>query len=94
MLKSVGLEIIKLLEQRELQFEIRLASSKSVGKEMEAFGNIEKIQETKNDSFEDLDFAIFAGSDQTLEFAPIAREHGCVVIDNSSAFGWIKLFHL
>ena len=86
---AVGLEIIKLLEQREFQVsEIRLlASSKSVGKEMEAFGNIEKIQETKNDSFEDLDFAIFsAGSDQTVEFAPIAREHGCVVIDNSSAF--------
>jgi len=64
-----------------------LASAKSAGREMKAFGNIEKIQETTPDSFKDLDFAIFsAGSNQSLDFAEHARRQGCVVIDNSSAF--------
>ena len=68
--------------------EIRLlASAKSAGREVEALGNVEKIQETTPDSFKELDIAIFsAGSNQSLDFAEHARRQGCVVIDNSSAF--------
>ena len=86
---AVGQEIINLLENREFPAsEVRLlASAKSVGVEMKVFGNIEKVRETTASSFEDLDIAIFsAGSEQSLEFAPLARENGCVAIDNSSAF--------
>jgi aspartate-semialdehyde dehydrogenase len=86
---AVGQEIINLMEKREFPAtEVRLlASAKSAGLEMKAFGNTEKVQETTQDSFNDLDFAIFsAGSEQSIEFAELARSQGCVVIDNSSAF--------
>ena len=86
---AVGQEIIKLMEKRDFYAsEIRLlASAKSAGREVEALGNVEKIQETTPDSFKELDIAIFsAGSNQSLDFAEHARRQGCVVIDNSSAF--------
>ena len=93
---AVGQEIINLMEKREFPVSETklLASVKSAGREMKAFGNIEKIQETTPDSFKDLDFAIFsAGSNQSLDFAEHARRQGCVVIDNSSAINWL-LFDL
>ena len=86
---AVGQEIIKLMEKRDFPAsEIRLlASAKSAGREVEALGNVEKIEETTPDSFKELDIAIFsAGSNQSLDFAEHARRQGCVVIDNSSAF--------
>ena len=86
---AVGQEIISLLEKREFPVaEARLlASANSAGRQMQACGNLETIQETTTDSFKDLDIAIFsAGSKQSLEFAEASRQHGCVVIDNSSAF--------
>jgi aspartate-semialdehyde dehydrogenase len=86
---AVGQEIISLLEKREFPVaEARLlASANSAGRQIQACGNLETIQETTADSFKDLDIAIFsAGSKQSLEFAEASRQHGCVVIDNSSAF--------
>ena len=86
---AVGQEIINLMEKRDLPVsEIKLlASAKSAGREMKALGNMEEIQETTPESFQNLDFAIFsAGSQQSLDFAEHARRNGCVVIDNSSAF--------
>ena len=64
-----------------------LASAKSAGREIQACGSLETVKETTPDSFRGLDFAIFsAGSQNSEQFAEIAREQGCVVIDNSSAF--------
>lgn len=86
---AVGQEIIHLLEKREFPVsEARLlASERSAGREIEACGNLEIVKETKEDSFENLDIAIFsAGSENTVNFANLARKSGCVVIDNSSAF--------
>jgi aspartate-semialdehyde dehydrogenase len=86
---AVGQEIISLLEKREFPVaEARLlASPKSAGRQIQACGNLETVQETTADSFKDLDLAIFsAGSKQSQEFAEASRRHGCVVIDNSSAF--------
>jgi len=77
------------LEKREFPVsEARLlASERSAGREIEACGNLEIVKETKEDSFENLDIAIFsAGSENTVNFANLARKSGCVVIDNSSAF--------
>ncbi|MEC8044343.1 MAG: aspartate-semialdehyde dehydrogenase [Verrucomicrobiota bacterium] len=86
---AVGQEIIRLLEKREFpvaQAKL-LASSRSSGRQMQACGNLETVEETTVDSFEGLDLAIFsAGSENTLQFAEAARDQGCVVIDNSSAF--------
>lgn len=86
---AVGQEIISLLEKREFPVsEARLlASAKSAGRKIQACGNLETIQEATPDCFRDLDIAIFsAGSKQSLELAESSRQHGCVVIDNSSAF--------
>jgi len=86
---AVGQEILKLLEKREFPAsEIKLlASSRSAGTEVEALGGVHKIEETKPESFSDLDVAIFsAGSDNSVKFAHEAVKRDCVVIDNSSAF--------
>ena len=83
---AVGQEIINLLEKREFPVaEARLlASSRSAGREIQACGNLEVVQETTPESFKNLDIAIFsAGSSNTQEFAEIARKNDCVVIDNS-----------
>lgn len=86
---AVGQEIISLLEKRDfpvgdLKF---LASARSAGKQIEAFGTNNQVIETTPESFEGLDFAIFsAGGDNSVKFAHEAVKRGCVVIDNSSAF--------
>ena len=53
---AVGQEIIKLMEKRDFPAsEVRLlASAKSAGREVEALGNVEKIEETTPDSFKEL----------------------------------------
>lgn len=86
---AVGQEIIHLLEKREFPVaEARLlASSRSAGREMNACGNLEIVKETNEESFKNLDIAIFsAGSKNTEAYAEAARKNDCVVIDNSSAF--------
>ena len=46
------------------------------------------VQELNEHSFDEhIDFAVFsAGGGTSKQFSPIATEHGCVVVDNSSAF--------
>ena len=44
------------------------------------------MQEAKEDSFNGIDIALFAGGSISKEFAPIAVKAGAVVIDNSSTF--------
>ena len=86
---AVGQEIITLLEKRSFPVgELSLlASARSAGKKIDAFGNSNEIKETTPDSFKNLDFAIFsAGSEHSVKFADEATKRGCVVIDNSSAF--------
>ncbi len=44
-------------------------------------------QELTPDSFKGIDLALFsAGGGTSLKFAPFARDAGCVVVDNSSAW--------
>ena len=86
---AVGQEIITLLEKRNFPVgDLKLlASARSVGKEIQAFGTANKVEETTPESFDGLDFAIFsAGGDNSVEFAHESVKRGCVVIDNSSAF--------
>jgi len=86
---AVGQEIIHLLEKRNFPVaEARLlASSRSAGREIFACGSKEKVIETTPESFKGLDLAIFSsGSKTSVDFADYARNQGCVVIDNSSAF--------
>lgn len=86
---AVGLEMIKTLERR--RFPLRqltlLASARSVGKSLPFQGQAIAIQELKPNSFAGIDIALFsAGGSISREFAPLAAQAGCVVVDNSSAF--------
>lgn len=86
---AVGREMLKVLEQRNFPLtKIKaLASSRSAGKKLEFKGKEIVVEELTPDSFDDLDLALFsAGGSVSKEFAPIAAEKGCVVVDNSSAW--------
>jgi aspartate-semialdehyde dehydrogenase len=66
---------------------VALATAKSAGTCLDYRGDEVICQELTADSFKDIDLALFsAGGGTSLKFAPIARQAGCVVIDNSSAW--------
>jgi aspartate-semialdehyde dehydrogenase len=86
---AVGGEMIKTLEKRNFPVGrlTLLASARSVGKKLKFRGKDITVQELTKDSFAGIDIALFsAGSSISKEFAPIAAQAGCVVVDNSSAF--------
>jgi aspartate-semialdehyde dehydrogenase len=86
---AVGIEMIKTLERRNFpvgQLTL-LASARSVGKPLTYRGQTLSVQELKRDSFQGIDLALFsAGGSISKEFAPLAVQDGCVVVDNSSVF--------
>jgi aspartate-semialdehyde dehydrogenase len=86
---AVGIEMIKTLEKR--QFPVGrltlLASARSIGKKLKYKGTEVEVKELKRDSFPGIDIALFsAGGSISREYAPLAAQAGCVVVDNSSAF--------
>ncbi len=86
---AVGIEMIKTLEKRNFPVGklTLLASARSVGKKLKFRGQDITVQELKKDSFKGIEIALFsAGSSISKEYAPIAAQAGCVVVDNSSAF--------
>jgi aspartate-semialdehyde dehydrogenase len=86
---AVGQEMMEILEQRNFPInELRLlASERSAGKELDFKGSKIKIQKLDENSFKDIDIALFsAGASRSKEFAPIATQAGAVVVDNSSVF--------
>lgn len=86
----VGQKVIQVLEEKNLPISeyVFFASQRSSGKTIKFMDDVYCVKELKEDSLKDnFDFAIFsAGSDTALKYAPIASKHGCIVIDNSSAF--------
>lgn len=86
---AVGQEMRKVLSQRRFPLaDLKLlASSRSVGRELEFEGERIKVREARPQEFADLDIALFsAGASVSKVLAPEAVKAGCVVIDNSSAF--------
>src|SRR5215469_12616808 len=86
---AVGIEMIKTLEKREFPVGklTLLASARSVGKKLKFRGEDITVKELTKNSFNGIDIALFsAGGSISKEFAPIAAQAGCVVVDNSSAF--------
>lgn len=85
----VGSTILKVLDERNFPYEnlTLFASKKSAGEKIKV-GNKEYIvEELKEDSFKNknIDIALFsAGGSVSEKFAPIAKEEGVVVVDNSS----------
>ena len=86
----VGRMVLKVLAEKNLPIleYAFFASSHSAGKEILFQGKPYIVRELTEDSFnQGFDFAIFsAGGDTAKKYAPIAALHGCVVVDNSSAF--------
>jgi aspartate-semialdehyde dehydrogenase len=86
---AVGIEMIKTLEKRNFPVGklTLLASARSMGKKLKCNGGETTVAELKKDSFQGIDLALFsAGGSISKEYAPIAAQAGCVVVDNSSAF--------
>jgi aspartate-semialdehyde dehydrogenase len=86
---AVGHEMRAILAQRRFPISelLPLASVRSVGIELEFGTERVTCAELGPGSFRDVDLALFsAGSSVSREYAPIARDAGCVVIDNSSAW--------
>ncbi|MBI4384193.1 MAG: aspartate-semialdehyde dehydrogenase [Nitrospinae bacterium] len=86
---AVGSRMTAILEERKFPVAklVPLASARSVGKTVTFRGKPVPVQELRDDSFQDIDFALFsAGATVSKKFAPIAARAGAVVIDNSSAF--------
>ncbi|MBO5478207.1 MAG: aspartate-semialdehyde dehydrogenase [Clostridia bacterium] len=86
----VGRTALKVLEEKNLPISeyVFFASSHSSGKELVFQNKTYIVRELTESSFDEgFDFAIFsAGSDTAKKYAPIAAAHGCIVVDNSSAF--------
>ena len=86
---AVGQEMLKILEERN--FPVKqlkpLASQRSLGKVITFRGAKIPVEVLAADSFRGMDLALFsAGASISKEFAPLAGNAGCIVIDNSSAF--------
>lgn len=86
----VGRTFLKVLDKRNFDIEnlYLFSSEKSAGSAIEFRGKEYLVEELTEDSFKrDMDIALFsAGGSVSKKFAPIARENGVVVIDNSSAW--------
>lgn len=86
---AVGVEMLKVLDKRRFPIgELRLlASARSAGKTLPFQGDIVQVQELREDSFHNIDVALFsAGGSISRDFAPHAVQAGAIVVDNSSAF--------
>jgi len=86
---AVGEQMRRILESREFPVQNLklLASSRSEGKRLTWKRTGILVETLAPGSFAGVDIALFsAGSDISREYAPIARDAGAVVIDNSSAW--------
>lgn len=85
---AVGQEFLRLIEERQFPFaKLKLlASKRSDGKKIQFMGKEYTVEETKPESFENIDIALFAGGAASKTFARPAVERGAIVIDNGSSF--------
>ena len=86
---AVGREMIRLLQQRSFPLgELRLiASARSAGKTLTVEGQTYPVTGIQEGVFSGLDILLMsAGASVSRTWAPQARDCGCLVIDNSSAF--------
>ena len=86
---AVGRTMVSILEER--QFPVGeltlLASARSAGTQITFQGREITVQELGEGSFAGIDIALFsAGASVSRQYAPLAVQAGCVVVDNSSAF--------
>jgi aspartate-semialdehyde dehydrogenase len=86
---AVGAELLRVLERRGFPVKTLrpLCSQRSAGTTVSFRGEDIAATELSAASFEGIDLVFFsAGGGISRQFAPIARDAGAVVIDNSSVF--------
>ena len=86
---AVGEEVRKILEERLFPVDTLrlLASERSAGQRLEFRGRRIMVEVLDEDSFEDIDIALFsAGGSVSARYAQAAVDAGAVVIDNTSYF--------
>ncbi len=86
---AVGEAMLSILEQRDFPVDTvyALASSRSVGKRIPFKDSAIVVGDLSEFDFSKVQIGLFsAGAALSAEYAPIAAEAGCVVIDNTSFF--------
>jgi len=86
---AVGQTMLSILAERDFPARkiFPLASSQSVGKTLDWRGEKLIVQAVDQFDFRQVQIALFsAGGQIAAQYAPIAAQAGCVVIDNSSQF--------
>jgi aspartate-semialdehyde dehydrogenase len=87
---AVGEELRRLLDTRGFPVEgdpVYVASERSAGRRLPWKDHEVEVQALAPEVFEGVDIALFsAGGSRSKDYAPIAVEHGAVVVDNSSAW--------
>ena len=90
---AVGEAMREILEQRSFPVNelVLLASERSEGKRLQFNGTSVKVQRLDGYDFSGCDIALFsAGGAISAEFAPLAEESGCYVVDNTSHFRYME----
>lgn len=85
----VGRNMLALLEDCSWLKDdpVLLTSTRSAGTELPFRGQVLSCREVGPESFSGMDVALFsAGGGTSRQWAPVARDAGCLVIDNSSAW--------
>lgn len=86
---AVGEAIIEILQERNFPVGTLypLASERSAGKRIQFKGKSVKVENLVDFDFAKAQIGLFsAGASLSAEYAPIAGDAGCVVIDNTSQF--------
>jgi aspartate-semialdehyde dehydrogenase len=86
---AVGTVMLDLLSTRDdVWGEVRLvASPRSAGRHLRVRGRDTEVQAIAPEVFDGVDVAMFDVPDEvSAQWAPVAAEHGAVVVDNSGAF--------
>ena len=87
---AVGQEFLRILAERNFPIDelVLFGSERSAGRTYEFRGQQPTVKLLQhNDDFRDVDVAfVSAGGGTSKDFAETITKHGCVMIDNSSAF--------
>jgi len=85
----VGVEFLKLLEERDFPFNrlYLFSSQKSAGLKLKVKGKIYTVREFDKNLFQNIDIAFFATSaEESKKYISLIKDFKTVSIDNSSAF--------
>jgi aspartate-semialdehyde dehydrogenase len=86
---AVGGEMLRILSEREPFIDelIPVASARSAGRKLPYRGGEIEVRALAPEVFDGVDLALFDVPDEVaIEWAPVAAERGCVVVDNSAAW--------